>query len=295
MGLLDLFSKDGRDSIKSKLEYDQCYKDQQEKLLSYRKNAIQEILFKYPDARILLNRLDQRFMVILASQGLLLVGKFADAYYPRLDYVSDFSSTEERRVAITQFNHQISLCVGNISQEAMPRFKNARCWVLHEVTNLFQSKGYAITGRAKLKYLIGGAMFLNKRQIAKATIWDTKPKGYFNAKLFDEVVQETDHRPGIQVLTFVTVDADPVGQGQEMSYEIIFDRSLHYFDKDNRNEFSDSIINLRDFIYALEDYFRPDCPGGDEDRLEYSCIHSAKRLDSPERNEDQSIESRYIL
>lgn len=170
MGLLNLFSKNGRDSIKAKFEYDDCSKTRQARFHSYRKNAIQDIIFKYPDAQLLLNRLDQRFMIFLGSQGILQVGKFANDYYPKLDYIDDLATLEKRQTAVTQFRYQANRCVGSISEEAMPRFKNACRWLSKNVTETFQKKGYAITGKVDLKYLTGGALFLNERQIAKATI-----------------------------------------------------------------------------------------------------------------------------
>lgn len=301
MGFLDQFSKEGREAAKSRREYDQCYKARREKLLSFRKNAVQEIMFTYPDARLLLNRLDRRFMVLLKSTGELLIGIFADDYYPRLDYVRDAASTSERLKAVARFLNEISGCTGSISKENMHRFKNGRKWLVEtESTKCFQSKGYALTGSTKLEYLQGGALFLNKRMIAKASVWDPKPKGYFSTKILERVLQDVDNLAGTQDLIFVTMDENYGGEGQKMSYEILFDRSLQYFDENNRKEFAAAVLNLRDFMYDIEDYFKPECPMGEitaKDRAEWIewTRRSAGCLESADRDEDRSMASRYLL
>lgn len=288
MGLLGLFSKDGRETKRTKLEYEECRRERQKKLLSYRNNAIQDILFKYPDAKLLLNRLDRRFMVILPRQGSLLWGKFADDYYPKLDYIVEPSNTAEMRAAITKFRFQVGRCVGNISEESMPRFKDSCRWRPQRITTSFQTKGYSDTGEFKLNYLIGGALFLNGQRIAKASIWDVKPKGYFNNKLFEMVVQNADRRPGIQVLNFVTAFSGPVGGGAKTGYEIIFDKSINQFNINNPDEFTVSILNIKDFLYTLEDYFRPGCPGGFDDKIGYTNPASESMLETAVRPRDQS-------
>jgi len=243
MGFLDLFSKEGRDAAKSRREYAACYRARQEKLLSFRKNMILATLSKYPDAGLLLNNHDRRFMVLLRSSGGLLLGTFDDGDYPRLDYVGDEASTGERCAALTRFQRGLHI---------------------HQYST---SVGWTFSASINLDCLIGGALFLNKRQIAKATIFNPQPNGYFSAKILEEVLQGGDRRAGIQALTFVTADANARGDGQKMSYEILFDYSLQYFDENNRKEFVGAILNLQEFICGIEDYFRFDCPNhGNSDK-----------------------------
>jgi hypothetical protein len=114
MGFFDRV-REGREAAKSRREYAECYKARQEKLRSFRNNAIQEILFQYPDARLLLNGLDRKFMVLLKSCGGLLLGDFADDYYPRLDYVGETASTSERCEAVARFRKNRSEGMRSIS------------------------------------------------------------------------------------------------------------------------------------------------------------------------------------
>ncbi len=293
MGFFDLFSKEGRDSARSKLEYDECDKARKARLLSFRTKASRDILFRYPDARMLVNRLDRRFMVLARTQRRLAVGKFADDYLPALDYVDDFASTGDRQASVARFRQAMSRCKGNISEEARPRFENACKWLNSGVTESFATHGYSITGGANLDHVIGGALFLNGKRIAMASIWEPKPRGYFGGRLLEEVIHKTSG-PGVQVLTFVTADNNPIGEGQKMGYEIIFDRSLNYFHEGSRREFAEAITGLRDFLYEFDDLFRPDSPGL-EDRLNNIHPAAAEFLETADRDEDESIESRYLL
>jgi hypothetical protein len=290
MGFLDIFSKERRETLKSKWEYNDCYRARQGKLLSFRKHAIKEIMFRYPDARLLLNRLDRRFMVLLKSSGVLLVGKFADDYYPPLDYVGDMASTSERREAVARFRSELGNCTGNICKEEMPRFLNVSRWLSQTIVESFKTKGFAVTGSAELENLVGGSLFLNGTRIAMASIWDPKPKGYFTAKILEELTHNAHCRPETQSLIFVTIDSYGGSGGQKMVYQIMFDRSIHLFDATNKNEFTDAIISLRDFVYDIEDYFRPGVNKLDWEDPDYVAV-----LESPDRDEDESIESRYLL
>jgi hypothetical protein len=260
--------RQGRDAARSKREYAECYKARQEKLRSFRENMICEILFKYPDANLLLTSVSSEFQVLLKSRGGLLLGEFADEYCPRLDYVADTASTSDRRDALARFRDEVSRC-------------NTQFF---EASESLRSKGFDITGSISLHYLVGGALFLNGRQIAKASVRHPKPKGYFSAKLFDEVLQGGNRGAGIQSLIFVTTVYDWTDYQSEMSHEILFDHSLQYFDENNRKEFTGAILNLRDFISDIEDYFRFDCPMApkdkDEDWLRMS-EYAESLLDSP--------------
>ena len=231
MGLISAF-KEGRAAAASKREYAACHRKRQDSLLSFRKTAILELMFKYPDANLLLNNLDRNFMVLLKDRGGLLFGGFEDDSYPQLDYISDTASTSER-------------------WEAVARFRNALEFAK------FSPKGFAIKASTEARYLIGGALFLNGTQIAKANVWDPKPKGYFSKKIFEEVLQSGDSRAGMQTLIFVTGDFD-FAESRKVNYVIHFDRSLQYFNESNRKEFAGAILNLRDFLCDVEEYFRPE-------------------------------------
>jgi hypothetical protein len=231
------------------------------------------ILSKYPDAGLLLNNQDRRFMVLLRNSGGLLVGTFDDDYYPRLDYVGDGESTSVRRAAVTRL------------QKRLPMYQYCAA--------LKRNRGWTISSSVNLNCLIGGALFLNKIQIAKATVFNPQPNGYFSAKILEKVLQGGDRRAGIQSLTFVAADATDRGDGQKMSYEILFDYSRQYFDENNRKEFAGAILNLEEFICGIEDYFRFDCPNRgnsieSNDWLRENAEIIAKTwLDSPDRNEYQ--------
>jgi hypothetical protein len=269
--------REGREAARSKREYAECYKARQEKLRSFRENMIVEILFKYPDANLLMTSLSREFQVSLKNRGGLLLGEFADEYCPRLDYVADTASTSDRRDAVVRFRHDIDRCEMKFLEDGYcGRAKSLR------------SKGFAITGSIELRYLLGGALFLNGKQIAKASVRHPKPNGYFSAKLFDEVLQCRNRGAGIQSLIFVTTVFDyALDEQRKMSHEILFDHSLQQFDENNRREFRGAILNLRDFICDIEDYFRLDCPMApndrDEDWLRIS-EDTESLLDSPDRD-----------
>jgi hypothetical protein len=276
MGFFDQV-REGREAAKSKREYAECYKARQEKLRSFRENMILEILFKYPDANLLLTSLSDEFQVSLKSRGGLLFGKFADEYCPRLDYVADTASTRERRDVVARFRREVIRCDEKFSREA------------YEYTDVksLRSKGFVINGSIQLRYLLGGALFLNGRQIAKASVRHPKPNG-FSAKLFDEVLQGGNRVARIQSLIFVTSVFDySLEEQRKMNHEILFDHSLQYFDENNRREFTGAILNLRDFISDIEDYFRFDCPMAPKDRDEDWLRISEDTedlLDSPDRD-----------
>lgn len=284
MGFLDQV-REGREAAKSKREYAECYKARQERLRSFRSNAIVEFLFKYPDANLLLNSLDRKFLVSLKSRGGLLLGEFADDYYPRLDYVGDKENTSARSEAVARFRREVRGCEGNLSQKAMELIGASS-----EKAMSLQTKGFAIYGSTRLELLVGGALFLNGKNIATSTLWDPKPKGFLNARLYDEVLQGGDRGAGIQSLLFVTGDFDSGDNSQKMTYEILFDRSLQYFNEDNHKEFTGAICNLRDFILDVEDYFRRDRPET-FDGCKLFLIQDAKDraklwFESPDRDED---------
>jgi hypothetical protein len=149
-----------------------------------------------------------------------------------------------------------------------------------------QSKAFALMGSKKLASLVGGALFLNGRQIAKASVRHPKPNGYFGAKLFDEVFQGGNRKAGIQFLMFVTAFFDYSDKQSKLNHEILFDYSLQYFDENNRKEFTSAILNLRDFISDIEDYFRLDCPMAEKNRGEdwlQDSTDTEDLLDSPDR------------
>lgn len=295
MGLLSLFSAQERESARSRKNYAQAEEILRSKLLSFRQNAIHDILFKYPEAPILLNHLDRRFMVVDKGNKQLLIGKFADDYFPKLDYVADTASVAERQIALNKFQLELEKRNGNIGPEAKQKFEQVQRWLSKSTLTSFREKGYAITGSAELEYIIGGSLFLNGTQIAKATIWKPQPKGYFAARILKEVLEVSDARPGTQKLIFYTRDNDPIGQGQKMGYEIMFDRSLLALHPASKKAFLDTIVNLRDFLHVMEDDFRAHGERIEDSQLEYTNPQSANCLDSVDRGEDQSIESRYLL
>jgi hypothetical protein len=208
----------------------------------------------------------------------LLLGKFADDDYPRLDYVGEKATTTERAGAVARFRNRVSNGDWDFYQDPAAK------------SRIGQSEGFAIYGSTRLEFLVGGALFLNGKNIAKATLWDPKPKGFLNARLFDEVLHGGDRRAGIQSLLFVTGDFDSGDNSQKMTYEILFDRSLQYFNEDNRKEFIGEICNLRDFICDVEDYFRPDRPATFEGWERFSIEDAKDRaklwFESPDRDED---------
>ena len=80
-----------------------------------------------------------------------------------------------------------------------------------------------------------------------------------------------------------------------MGYEIMFDRSLLALQPAYKKAFLDTIMNLRDFLHCMEDDFRDHAKGTEESQLHYTDRQSADCLDSVEWDEDESIESRYML
>lgn len=295
MGILSLFSPEVREAARSRKYYAQAEEVLRTKRLSFRQNAIRDILFKYPDAAILLNSLDRRFMVLDKGNKQLLLGKFADDYFPRLDYVSDTASVAERQQVLNAFQLELEKRNGNIGREAKQRFEQGSRWLSDSTSACFREKGYAITGSAELQYIVGGTLFLNGVQIARATIWEPQPKGYFATRILKQVLELAHTRPGTQTLTFYTVDCNPIGEGQKMGYEIMFDRSLLALQPASKKAFLDTIMNLRDFLHCMEDHFRDNAEGADESKVDYAWRQAADCLDSADRDDDQSIESRYLL
>lgn len=292
MGLSDLFSKSGREMLKARYDYERCASLRKATLKSFRDRATHDILFRYPDARLLLNSIDPHLMLLLKSQGRLQVGMFTDQYFPRLEFVGQYAATEELVTAVASFEHDVRTCSGFIAQSRRDRFEALSRW-LSDVTT-FQHKGYALTGTAELQYLIGGALFLNGQRIAVASLWHPKPRGYFSEKIL-ELFENRQRRTGTQKLTFITADCNPIMEGQKMGYSIYFDHSLLALDPQIRREFVSNVVSLRDFIYEIEEFFNPACGLCDEDRLEYTPDSFEDELSSEDLNYDQSIESRYMF
>lgn len=291
MGLLNLFSREARETANSKREYEEWRQARKAKLHSFRTNAVQQIISKFPDANMLLNTLDHKFMVVLKDQGKLVVGNFADHYYPKLKYMPDTASIMDRTVAIKEFLDEVKLCQGTISKEKASRLERVRPYLSPSSVDSFQSYGFAITGQTELECLFGGAIFLGKNCIAHTSRLYPRPLGYLSERIFDEILRSTDSRPNIQSLVFVT--ADSYGGGQKMTYEILFDRSIH-FDRVIRNDFLEQVGNLREFLFAIEPHFKdvtPWDPSFDADYWQTAIMH----LKSPDPNEDRSADSYYLL
>lgn len=257
MGLLNLFSKEAREAANSKREYEEWRQARKAKLHSFRMNAVHRIVSKFPDAKMLLNTLNHRFMVVLEDQGKLLVGKFADQYYPKLVYIPDTAGVVDRKAAIKDFLADVRLYQEPPSRGKSPRFETVSRFVFESSIGSFQEDGFAITGDAKLDDLFGGAIFLGKNCVAHASRKHPRPLGYLAERIFDEILRPTDSRPNIQSLVFVTADGNPGGGAQKMTYEILFDRSIH-INMAVRSDFLEQIGNLREFMFAIEPYFKDD-------------------------------------
>lgn len=295
MGLFNLFSAEGRDRARAKAEYEECERSRRAALSSFRVNAMTEIMFEHPKAIIIMNRLDARFMALVEDEGTLLVGKFADLYYPHLRFVPHDANTSEFRSAVVEYKNSFGLGGSNIGRDSYPKFKNIKSWLSDRTTNNFEYKGYAVTGTADLEYMVGGSLFLNDTQIAKATKVAPKPKGYFGAVILRDVIENQEVRRGTQKLTFFTTDENPIGEGQKMGYEILFDYTIMGSDTKFRQEFLHSVVALRNFIYEMQAYYVPRLDKYDEYQTIEPDSWSVTSLDSTERDEDPSIESRYMF
>lgn len=293
MAFRDLFSKKGRESLDSKFEYEECFNLRRDRLLSFRKNAEHDLILKYPDARMLSNLYDSRFMVLLKNQGRLLVGTFADHYFPYLQPVSEDASVEERQLAVAAFRHEVRSCVGNIAS-GNETFESLSSWSGYStMAKSLIEKGYAVTGETNLEYLVGGALFLNGTRIANASLWDPKPRGYFATRLQEDVIQGVQDARDWQTLTFVTVDCNPVMQGEKMLYEIMFNRSLHRTDRASPDGLLKGVVALRDFLNEVEEFFMPDCPLCEEGRLECTPDSYGDDLATVDFSPDESVEGKY--
>lgn len=269
--MLRLLTKEGREARRANKAYEKCYEYRQEKLFSFRQNLIKDILFKYPDAAILINAFEKRFMVLLPSQNKLLSGFFADTFFPRLDYCESMASAHEKSSAITKFQGELNHCYGNISAQFIPVVeKFGRSWLLDDyLDESLKTVGYTIGVETELWEIMGGSVFLNNELIAKSSVIDAhhKPKGYINSAIYDKVVKDFDRLPGTQVLTFV-LSAWDGGHSYQLQYEILFDKTIHQFNENNPNEFTQSIFNLRNFIHVIEDYCCLDAPGSNKSERE---------------------------
>ena len=293
MGLLDFFSKDARALANSKREYDDCQKFRRNTLRLFRVNAMRYFAESYPLARVVANSFDNRFMALLQDEGLLLIGRFADSYFPVLEYVSDDASIEDRSAAVAQFRNEIEKSRGYISRKSHERLDRVAPFVGDSAVRSFRTNGFAVSGSCELRFLVGGALFLNRRIIARSHIWDEKRAGYFSERIFAEIKSSNNSLTGTQVLTFVTCD-EHWGGGEKMIYEIRFDRSLQYFDKDNRREFVQNIADLEHFMLGIEGYFHSE---GLFDRENLDCLSTdcISDLENPDPPENRSVESRDLL
>lgn len=293
VGIFGLISKEKREAIRSKREYDECYRSWREKILSFRSNAIRELKTKHPDACFLINNIDRRFLAIIESQGTLLVGKCADDYYARLEYVGETASTSERDEAVARFRRDVRGSLGNISPANLPRFRQSSKWLSDKTTESFKSNGFAITGSVELKYLVGGSVFLDGKRIASSSIWNPERPGYFAEAIIPAILLNVKPGPGTHYLGFLTADSNPIGEGGIISYELALD-SVVYHPVWN-GKLSSPLQNFLDFLSYIERYFGPNSPVADSDKLEYTSETAAAVLEKYGRDDDESIDSRSLL
>lgn len=293
MSFLNLFSKKGRELINARFEYDQCRKRRNETLQSLRRKAMEHFSSKYARCSILVNNADVKFMVLAPSAGRLFVGKFVDHYYPSLDYVDDRSEDAG------SFNRATSLFTAQtrfITASHIPLQESARLrkqFINPDFLSAFDTNGYAVSGAVPLKYLVGGALFLDDVQIAKSSLWSPAARGHFAEKLVREVIEGGAKNPDTRHLRFVALDNNPIGEGQKTAFDFFYSKSLIAFDPNAKREFVEVMSRLIEFTQAIEPYFKAGAPGADADKIDYTDPSCDETLDSPEFVEDISIDTYY--
>jgi hypothetical protein len=286
MGFFNLFSAEGRERAKINREYEECFDSYRAKRLSFRTNAINDILFQYPDARVLANRYDPRFMALLKT-GEIRVGEFADKYLPRLDYVDDMDSASEKRMATARFRHALSHSTGNISKDMMPIFKKRFSFMDPDGMSLMH-KGYRITDTfvpedTYYGFLVGASLFLNDRKIATASIWDPQPKGYFSGKILERVIENLPIKEGLLKVSMCIVKCNWGGEWTKCGYEFVLGSLPADVDEFFRKEQVNMIINLRDFMYDIQDHIKIEAESLDDFSEIADCqeVSARKALETP--------------
>ncbi|TCT36064.1 hypothetical protein [Martelella mediterranea] len=114
VGFSDLFSKSGRRIINAKYDYEKCERLIKDSKASFRQNFARDIIFQYPDCKILMNHCDDIFFALIPSKRSLLYGGFADYYFPDLRYRYNENKVNLAELSVREFKEEISNLIGVI-------------------------------------------------------------------------------------------------------------------------------------------------------------------------------------
>lgn len=271
--LSELFSKEQRAIKRSRIDYSKCEEYNRLTRMEFRKNAVRELSFVYPDIKFLINNHSADFIAYTKNGELTFEGTFADRLIPKIEFVGYNDSLTNRLKAIGSFKRQIENKISVLipSTWDSERYKYYRD-LPDEIKSSMMSKGFYIYRQVHNAFIYGGRMRKDDSVIASSAYWDPKQNGYFSTALFKSVV--TRQNRGEKNVSMVGVDIYGLDGHNciRLTYELFYD-DLQRFDNDSGySNFVNTFSGIADFISTIEPEFRK-APGdvviGDDSDLEF--------------------------
>ena len=121
--------------------------------------------------------------------------------------------------------------------------------------------------------------------IAKSTLWEPKPPGYFGSALLTSLSGLPISAGPSNFFRLLVVDRNFGGEGGTTNYDLSFHQTL---------SLSVSMRKFLEFLGDIETCFSMPAPGVSLDDHEYNRA-AEQDLDASDLDDDESIESRYLL
>jgi hypothetical protein len=254
----NLFDKEKQAASKSRRDYGKCHSHRLKTLSELRRNAMSELMFTYPDVKFLLNFNLPDFIAYTKSGGITIFGRFVDDKFPRLDPVSEEDSASNRNAAAKRYLEKIAVYNDSpfVDYENPEDQKRYGDWHSRLVDRDMMKRGYN-SGECKNDDLLGCRIFLNRREIAKATVWNQKSNGYFSRSVYNDIIQDGKYcvNEGVNLvrIDFLFHCAWEIGQ-QDYTFGYV---GKEKFDPSSKSSaYSAGMLQIADFMAAIESEFR---------------------------------------